>query len=107
MDPNKLSLSKFTELVNLRRIEADLWNTLEKLLHDARVHGYLEQVNLKHLVKINKSMNNMLMKMIVKTTEESPTLTAPLPSTTAPLAPPGETESKENDHESYIMVENV
>ena len=66
MDPQKMSL-KYTELSSLRKIEAEFWIALEESLRqDARV----EDAFLKPLVKMQKSQNNKLMKMINRISQE-------------------------------------
>lgn len=103
MEQKPTTLNRFTELVNLKRIENDLWNTLEKHLQDAKTYGYLEQVNLKPLVKSNKSINNLLLKMIVKTTEESRNA---INASTLPTTD-DEVKNKEIEPDEDIIVENA
>lgn len=83
------NLNRFTELVHLKRTESDLWNTLKTNLLEAQTIGCLDNINLKQLVKTNKSMNNLLMAAIVKTTEESQRVSS-LPSLPPPPPPPME-----------------
>lgn len=73
------NLNRLTELVHLKRTESDLWNTLKTNLLEAQTIGCLDNINLKQLVKANKSMNNLLMTAIVKTTEETHRVQPPLP----------------------------
>lgn len=61
MEQNKSALYKYTELVSLRKIDAELWNSLDKNLQNN--NGY-ENVSLNKFIKIQKSLNNIMMKMI-------------------------------------------
>jgi hypothetical protein len=51
---------KYSELVSLRKIEAEFWSTLEKSLKQSKS---LDNVNFKPLIKLQKSLNNVLLKM--------------------------------------------
>lgn len=73
MDQQKISSFKYTELSSLRKIEAEFWIVLLEILEqNARV----EDVYLKPLVKMQKSHNNKLMKMIDKITQDCTLLSA-------------------------------
>lgn len=68
MEQNKSALYKYTELVSLRKIDAELWNSLDKNLQNKNCY---ENVNLKPLIKVQKSLNNLVMKMISQTANVS------------------------------------
>jgi hypothetical protein len=59
-------LYKYTELVSLRKIETEFWNTLEANLKECP----LDKINLKPLVKLQRGLNNSIMKMIARTADE-------------------------------------
>lgn len=67
MDQKKSAVYLYSELVSLRRIEAEFWNCLDKNLQQKQ---YYEKVNLKPLIKLQKTINNTLMKLISATTDE-------------------------------------
>jgi hypothetical protein len=66
-EQNKSALYQFTELASLRKIDAEFWNSLEANL---KQNNFNTKVNLKPLLKLQKSVNNTLMKMISKTADE-------------------------------------
>lgn len=61
MDQTQIALLRYTELLGLKKIEAEFWNSLEKKLSE---NNHYEQVNLKPLIKLHKSVNMAMMKMI-------------------------------------------
>jgi hypothetical protein len=63
------SVYKFSELASLRKIDAEFWSSLEKNLQQSKS---LEKVNLKPLIKLQKSLNNTMMKMIAETAVLTP-----------------------------------
>lgn len=66
-EQRKSALYQFTELASLRRIDVEFWNSLEANLKQT---NFNTKVNLKPLVKLQKSINNTMMKMISKTADE-------------------------------------
>lgn len=60
---------KYSELLSLRKIEAEFWSSLEKNLNQSKS---LDKVNLRPLIKLQKSLNNVLMKMIAQTAAPTP-----------------------------------
>lgn len=74
MDQDKSAIYKFTELVSLRKIEAEFWNILERNLKE---DNHYAKVNLKPLIKLQKSLNNTMMKLISKTTDDLDVAKAP------------------------------
>jgi hypothetical protein len=66
----------YSELVSLRKIEAEFWTSLEKNLQQSKC---FEKVNLRPLIKVQKSLNNAMMKMIAHTaTLPSPMVVDPV-----------------------------
>lgn len=63
---NKILSYKHSELVSLRKIENEFWNTLENNL----MIGDYPCLDLKPLMKAQKSINNILMKLIGQTSEQ-------------------------------------
>ena len=68
MDQNPSALYNYTEFNSLKRIDAELWNSLSKQLQNKKCY---ENVNLKPLIKLQKSLNNRMLKMISETARES------------------------------------
>lgn len=68
MEQDKGPFYKYTELKSLKTIENEFWTRLDNNLRQD--HGY-EKVNLKQLIKLHKSINNIMLKMISQTAEES------------------------------------
>lgn len=68
MDQEKSALYKYTQLVSLRKIDAEFWNCLSTQLQTGKRY---ENVNLKNIVKLQKALNNAMMKMISETAVES------------------------------------
>lgn len=85
METTKSALYKYTELLSLKKIEAEFWAKLEKKLSD---NQHYERVNLKPLIKLHKSLNNTMMKMI----------------TTDPVVATGSTDSVD-EVEGFVKIE--
>lgn len=66
MDQEKSSLFTYTELSSLRRIDAEFWKSLDKNLQQ---DNYYQKVNLRPLIKLQKSMNNTMMKLISQSSD--------------------------------------
>lgn len=60
--------NRYSEIVSLRKIEAEYWNILDNNIKRCPP----DKVNLKSLVKFYKNLNHSLMKMIEKSSEEVP-----------------------------------
>jgi hypothetical protein len=67
MDQKRSSLYLYSELVSLKKIETEFWNCLNKNLQH---NQHYEHVNLKPLIKLQKTINNTMMRMISTTTDE-------------------------------------
>lgn len=62
----KTNSYRYSELTSLRKIGNEFWNDLDTILQT----GKLVQTDLSPLIKIQKSTNNTLMKVIAKITDE-------------------------------------
>lgn len=67
MDQKRSALYLYSELVSLRKIETEFWNCLDKNLQQ---NQHYEKVNLKPLIKLQKTINNTMMKLISSTTDD-------------------------------------
>jgi hypothetical protein len=65
MDPS--ALYKFTELLSLKKIETEFWERLENNLREKNTY---EKINIKPLIKAQKSLNNIMLKLISKTADD-------------------------------------
>jgi hypothetical protein len=61
------SLYKFTELLSLKKIETEFWERLENNLREKNTY---EKINMKPLIKAQKSLNNIMLKLISKTADD-------------------------------------
>lgn len=65
MDQTASASYKYSEFQSLRRIDAELWDSLSKQLQKC-----YKNVDLKAMIKFQKSLNNRMLKMIAETASE-------------------------------------
>lgn len=116
------SSHKVTECLSFRQMETEFWKTLQKNLENEE--GWHEKkINFKPLIKMQKTMNHMLMRFIVNTNPEpkkgenekmiEETEAPPLTSSKTIVGSGVGSDDisiqmeETNEQDGYVMVENV